>query len=116
VLDVVGHFWHGHVMTLGGVLLVMLGFWLVVIVAIRVVPVMRHGRTVVLERPKPCSMHEAEHALDRLLAAGFDAEIVEHDDNGLNMWANTKAGGEVRPDERYVIRVPRRQAAAASRL
>ncbi|MBI4935667.1 MAG: hypothetical protein HY828_17430 [Actinobacteria bacterium] len=103
-------------MTVGGVLLVMLGVWLVIIVAIRLVPVLRHGRTVVLDRPKPCSMREAEHALDRLLAAGFDAEIVEHDDNGLNMWANTKAGGQVRPDERYVIRVPRRQAAAASRL
>ena len=116
VLDFGRHFWHVRSMTLGGVLLVMLGVWLVIILTIRVVPVVRHGRTVVLERPKPCSMREAEHALDRLLAAGFDAEIVEHDDNGLNMWANTKAGGEVRPDERYVIRVPRRQADAASRL
>jgi hypothetical protein len=50
------------------------------------------------------------------VAAGIDAEIVEHDDNGLNMWANTKAGGEVSPDERYVIRVPRSQAAAAEQL
>ena len=103
-------------MTLGGVLLAMLGTWLVIILAIRVLPVIRHGRTVVLDRPKPCSMREAEHALDRLLAAGIDAEIVEHDDNGLNMWANTKAGGEVTPDERYVIRVPCRQAEVASRL
>lgn len=116
MLDFGRVFWHVRSMTVGGVLLVMLGVWLVIIVAIRLVPVLRHGRTVVLERPKPCSMREAEHALDRLLAAGFDAEIVEHDDNGLNMWANTKAGGQVRPDERYVIRVPRRQAAAASRL
>jgi hypothetical protein len=61
-------------------------------------------------------MKEAQHALDRLVAAGIDAEIVEHEDNGLNMWANTKAGGQVTPDERYVIRVPRRQAAAASRI
>ena len=47
------------------------------------------------------------------MAAGIDAEIVGHADNGLNMWANTQVGGEVTPDERYVIRVPRRQAAAA---
>ena len=70
-------------------------------------------RTTVLARPKPCSFAEAQHSLDRLVAAGIDAEIVEHADNGLNMWANTKVGGEVTPDERYVIRVPRRQAAAA---
>ena len=70
-------------------------------------------RTTVLARPKPCSFAEAQHALDRLVAAGIDAEIVGHADNGLNMWANTQVGGEVTPDERYVIRVPRRQAAAA---
>ena len=73
-------------------------------------------RTVVLARPKPCSMGEAQRALDRLVAAGVEAEIVEHEDNGLNMWANTKVGGEVTPDERYVIRVPRRQAEAAGRI
>lgn len=73
-------------------------------------------RTVVLARPKPCSMADAQHSLDRLVAAGIDAEIVEHEDNGLNMWANTKVGGEVSPDERYVIRVPRRQADAAERI
>jgi hypothetical protein len=50
------------------------------------------------------------------VAAGIDAEIVEHADNGMNMWANTKVGGEVTPDERYVIRVPRGQADAAGRL
>jgi hypothetical protein len=73
-------------------------------------------RTVILPRPKPCSLAEAQQAQDRLVAAGFDAEVVEHEDNGLNMWANTKVGGEVTPDERYVIRVPRRQADAAARL
>jgi len=61
-------------------------------------------------------MAEAQHALDRLVAAGIDAEIVEHEDNGLNMWANTQVAGEVRPNERYVIRVPRRQADAAERI
>ncbi len=61
-------------------------------------------------------MREAEHALDRPVAAGFDSEIVEPDDNGLNMCANTKVGGEVTPDERYVIQVPRRQADAAARV
>jgi hypothetical protein len=61
-------------------------------------------------------MAEAQHALDRLVAAGIDAEIVEHEDNGLNMWANTTVAGEVTPDERYVIRVPRRQAEAAGRI
>jgi hypothetical protein len=73
-------------------------------------------RTVILPRPAPCSLAEAQHAQDRLVAAGFDAEIVEHDDNGLNMWANTKVGGEVKPDERYVIRVPRSQADAAAQV
>ncbi len=73
-------------------------------------------RTVILSRPAPCSLAEAQHAQDRLIAAGFDPEIVEHEDNGLNMWANTRAGGEVKPDERYVIRVPRAQADAASQV
>jgi hypothetical protein len=91
-------------------------FWLVVIVLVRVVPVLRRGRVVVLRRPKPCSMQEAQHALDRLISAGFNAEIVEDDDNGMNMWANVKAGGQVRPDERYVIQVPRKQAKAAGRV
>jgi len=101
-------------MTVGVMLLAMLAFWAIVIVAIRVVPVLRHGRRVTLSRPKPCSMLEAQRAADRLIEAGFDAEIVETDENGLNMWANTKAGGQVSPDERYVVRVPRRQAAEAS--
>jgi hypothetical protein len=89
------------------------GFWLVVIVLVRVVPVLRRGRVVVLDRPKPCSLADAQRSLDRLVAAGFDAEVVEHDDNGMNMWANTRVGGEVHPDERYVIQVPRDQASAA---
>lgn len=55
-------------------------------------------------------MIEAQRAVDRLVEAGFEAEIAETDGNGLNMWANTKVGGEVHPDERYVVRVPRRQA------
>jgi hypothetical protein len=103
-------------MTLGAALLVMLGFWLLVALAVRLPRLIRNGRTVVLPRPRPCSMAEAQKSLDRLLAAGIDAEIVEHDDNGTNMWANTNAGGEVRPDERYVIRVPRRQAAEAAQV
>ncbi len=103
-------------MTVGAVLLRMAIFWLIVIFVIRVVPVIRHGRKVVLARPKPCSMREAQRELDRLLGAGFDAEIVEHSDNGLNAWANTRAGGEVKPDERYVIQVPRNQAKAANQI
>ena len=91
-------------------------FWLVVILLVRVVPVVRRGRVVVLDRPKPCSMAEAQRALDRLIGAGFDAEIVEGDDNGINMWANVQVAGEVRPDERYVIQVPRKQANAANRV
>src|SRR4051812_5319350 len=83
---------------------------------LRVLPVLRYGRKVVLDRPKPCSMEQAQHALDRLVHAGFDAEIVEHPDNGMNMWANTMVGGEVAPDERYVIQVPRQQAKAANRV
>ncbi len=63
-------------------------FWLVVILLVRIVPVARRGRVVVLDRPKPCSMEETQRALDRLIRAGFDAEIVEDDDNGINMWAN----------------------------
>lgn len=103
-------------MTVGAVLLTMAIFWVIVILVVRVVPVVRHGRKVVLARPKPCSMHEAQHALDRLIGAGFDAEIVEDSDNGMNMWANTKVGGEVKPDERYVIQVPRKQAKAANQV
>ncbi len=91
-------------------------FCLIVIVVVRVVQVARHGRKVVLSRPKPCSMHEAEHALDRLIRAGFDAEIVEDSDNGLNMWANTTVAGQVGPDERYVVQVPRKQAKAADQV
>lgn len=91
-------------------------FWLVVISLVRVVPVVRRGRVVVLDRPKPCSFEEAQHALDRLVGAGFDAEIVEGEDNGINMWANVHAAGQVRPDERYVIQVPRKQAKAANQF
>jgi len=97
------------------VLVVGLGLWLLVFVLIRVVP-MRRGRFVVLDRPKPCSMEEAQHALDRLVAAGFAGEIVEDDDSGINMWANTSAAGEVKPSGRYVIKVPRKHADAASRV
>ena len=98
-------------MLVGGLAVVLvLSFFL------RVLPVLRHGRKVVLDRPTPCSIHDAQHALDRLVGAGFDAEIVEHADNGMNMWANTTVGGEVTPDERYVIQVPRKQAEAANRL
>jgi len=96
---------------LGGVIIL-----LMVVFVMRVVPVIRHGRKVVLARPKPCSMNEAQRALDRLIAAGFDAEIVEDADNGLNMWANTMVAGEVKPDERYVIQVPRKQAKAANQV
>jgi hypothetical protein len=98
------------------VLVIGLGLWLLVFVLIRVVPTMRRGRFVVLDRPRPCSMEEAQHALDRLLAAGFAGEIVEDDDSGINMWANTSAAGEVKPSGRYVIKVPRKQADAASRV
>jgi hypothetical protein len=91
-------------------------FWAVVIGLFRIVPVVRRGRVVVLDRPKPCSMQEAQRALDRLVGAGFDAEIVEDDDNGINMWANANVGGQVQPHERYVIQVPRKQAKAASQV
>ena len=97
-------------------LLVGLVFVGIAIFVVRVVPVLRHGRKVVLDRPKPCSMREAQHALDRLIAAGFDAEIVEDGDNGMNMWANATVAGEVKPDERYVIQVPRAQAKAANQM
>jgi hypothetical protein len=91
-------------------------FWLVVILLVRVVPVVRRGRVVVLDRRKPCSIEEAQRALDRLFDAGIDAEIVEDSDNGINMWANVPVAGQVRPDERYVIQVPRKQAKAASEV
>jgi hypothetical protein len=99
---------------LAGAALAFLLFWLIGFVLLRVVPVVRHGRKVVLDRPKPCSMKDAQHALDRLLAAGFDAEIVEDEDSGTNMWANMAVLTESRPDERYVIQVPRKQAKAAN--
>lgn len=103
-------------MGLGPLILAAIIFWGVVILLVKVVPLLRRGRVVVLDRPKPCSMAEAQHALDRLVGAGFDAEIVEHDDHGLNMWANVKAATSVQPDERYVIQVPRKQAKAASQV
>ena len=106
----------GQPVRVGPILLGGLAVVVVLIFFLRVLPLLRHGRKVVLDRPKPCSMHEAQHALDRLVRAGFDAEIVEHADNGMNMWANTMVGGEVTPDERYVIQVPRNQAQAANRV
>jgi hypothetical protein len=45
-------------------------FCLVMILLIRVVPVVRRGRVVVLNRPKPCSMEEAQRSLDRLVGRG----------------------------------------------
>jgi hypothetical protein len=54
-------------------------------------------------------MHEAQHALDRLVRAGFDAEIVDDAENGISTWA-----GKARPAELYVIQVPRKQAKAAN--
>jgi hypothetical protein len=98
------------------VLAVGLGFWLLVFVLMRVVPTMRRGRFVVLDHPKPCSMREAQHALDRLVAAGFAGEIVEDEDSDINMWANTKTASAVKTPGRYVIKVPRKQADAASRV
>jgi hypothetical protein len=90
-------------------------FTLLAVVVIRLVPVLRRGRVVVLDRPKPCSLQEAQRAADRLISAGFNAEVVEHADNRLNMWANVTVAGQVRPDERYVLQVPRMQAKAAGR-
>ena len=60
------------------VLLAELLFGSPVIFFVRVLPVLRRGRTVVLDRPKPFSMHDAQRALARLVHARFDAEIVEH--------------------------------------
>ena len=98
------------------VLLIGVLLWLLVFALIKVVPVIRRGRVVALDRPKACSMAEAQHALDRLVAAGFDAEIVEDDDDAINVWANVGGAAEVRPARRYVIQVPRKQAKAASRI
>lgn len=103
-------------MTVGATVLMMLAVVAVVTFFVRVVPVLRHGRTTTLPRPAPGPLADAQRAADKLIAAGFDAEVVEHDDHGINMWANTEAGGSVRPSERYVVRVPRRQADAAARL
>ena len=90
--------------------------WLLAILWVRVRPVVRRGRVAVLKRPKPCAFAEAQLALDRLVTAGFDAEIAEDGANQMNMWANTTVAGEVTPDERYVIQVPRKQAKAASQV
>jgi len=79
------------------VLLVGALLWMLVFVVLKVVPVIRRGRVVALDHPKPCSMAEAQHSLDRLVAAGFDAEIVEDDDNAINTWANVGGAAEVRP-------------------
>jgi hypothetical protein len=103
-------------MTYGTVLLIMVGAVLVVVFFLRVVPVLRRGRVVVLDRPKPCSMHEAQHALDRLIRAGFDAEIVESAGNAVNLFSDPAKVHGILPDKRYVIQVPRKQAKAASQL
>jgi predicted ATPase len=103
-------------MSKGDVLLASVLLLLVVILFIKVVPIVRRGRVVILNHPRACSRAEAQHALDRLVAAGIDAEIVEHEDHGINMWANTPVGGEVAPRERYVIQVSRKQAAAARQV
>ncbi|MEN9643846.1 MAG: hypothetical protein RL238_515 [Actinomycetota bacterium] len=103
-------------MTVGAALAVMLAVVAVATFFVRVLPVLRHGRTTTLPRPAPGPLEDAQRAADKLIAAGFDAEVVEHDDHGTNMWANTNAGGSVHPSERYVVRVPRRQAEAAARL
>ena len=78
----------------------------------RLVPVLRRGRVVVLDRPRPCSMKEAQRALDRLVSAGIDAEIVEDEGTEINTLTNPGAG-RVGPSALYVIQVPRKQAAAA---
>lgn len=104
-------------MPLGAELLIALWiFWILVGVLVRLLPVLRRGRVVVLKRPRPGSLAQAQAALDRLVAAGIDAEIVEGEDAGINMWANVRVAGEVRPAECYVIQVPRKQAKAASQL
>jgi len=97
-------------------LLIVTIVWLIVVAVIRVGPALRHRRKVVLDRPKPCSMRDAQHALDRLVGAGFDAELVEYSNNGMNMWANARVAGDVKLDRRYVIRVPHTQARAANRV
>lgn len=95
-------------------LLAMAIFWGVVVFVVRVIPVIRRGRVVVLDRPRATTFSDAQHACDRLIAAGFDAEVVEHEDSGLNVWANGNVAGEVRPDVRYVVQVPRNQAKSAN--
>ena len=95
------------------VLVLLVILWLTVLFVGRILPALRHGRMVVLDRPKPCSMYEAQHALDRLVRAGFDAEIVEGADHGMNIWSK-RTFAEMKPDERYVIQVPRKQAKEAN--
>ena len=95
------------------ILVLLVTLWLTVIFVGRVLPVLRHGRKVVLDRPKPCSMHDAQHALDRLVSAGVDRENVESEDHGMNVWSK-RTFAPLRPDERYVIQVPRKQAKAAN--
>ena len=93
-------------MTLAWITLVMVGIVATIGVLVRVVPVLRHGRVVVLDHPRPCSMKEAQRALDRLISAGIDAEIIEDEGTDINMFT-------VGPSALYVIQVPRKQAAAA---
>ena len=99
-------------------LIILVSIWIAVLVAgvaIKVIPILRRGRVVLLDRPAPCSMADAQKAQEQLIAAGIDAEIVESDDHGLNMWANVQVAGEVKPLERYCIQVPRKQASPAAR-
>ncbi len=91
-------------------------FFLVVAALVRLVPRLKRGRVVVLDRPAPGPRARAEEAVDRLVAAGIPAEIVEHADHGLNVFANTRVGGSPRLAERYVVQVPRARAEAASHV
>ena len=100
-------------MTLAWILLLMAAIFVTIGVVVRVVPVLRRGRVVVLDRPGPCSMKDAQRALDRLIGAGIDAEIVEDEGTDINTFTNPGAGRGVGPGALYVIQVPRKQAAAA---
>lgn len=100
-------------MTLAWITLVMVGIAAAIGVLVRVVPVLRRGRVVVLDHPRPCSMKEAQRALDRLISAGIDAEIIEDEGTDINRFTNPAERRGVGPSALYVIQVPRKQAAAA---
>jgi hypothetical protein len=73
-------------------------------------------RTVILEFPKPCPFDEAVRHADRLRSAGLDVYVEQWSPPGVFVFGArplTAMALDVEP--RFVLRVPKNQAARAVR-